>query len=310
MSSRPSIVLAPCACLFALACETGATIQIDKPSSTEDDPAIEDTADTASDTSTETATDTSADTSNGDTSDTGTGPAVTPRSCLDIERDAPRAPSGDYLIDPDGDGGNASFYVTCDLETDGGGWTRFWWYSEAGITYWRDWGITDTLGSELASCTTVQGLCFARIPDTRARELRIFEGTDWATWQFVEGNSTSERAWAAFVNHEPSPYELDVYGDAWNPVRQSDNSPTLTNPYRCDATPDYPSDGGCRQFWYTQWPGFYGPIYGFNLDDDGGWGHTAFSGGTSNVGSDLGVDALEQHPSYNDPYKVLEMYYR
>ncbi len=57
-------------------------------------------------------------------------------------------------------------------------------------------------------------------------------------------------------------------------------------------------------------PGFYWPVYGFNLDDDGGWGHTAFAGGTSNAGSDLGVDALEQVPSYDDPYKTLVMYYR
>jgi hypothetical protein len=47
------------------------------------------------------------------------------RSCFDIHQRFPTAPSGVYLIDPDGDGdgGAAPFRARCDMETRGGGWT-------------------------------------------------------------------------------------------------------------------------------------------------------------------------------------------
>jgi len=44
-------------------------------------------------------------------------------SCLSILQANPSAPDGDYLIDPDGVGGNAPFTVRCDMTTNGGGWT-------------------------------------------------------------------------------------------------------------------------------------------------------------------------------------------
>ena len=42
--------------------------------------------------------------------------------CFDIHERIPAAPSGIYLIDPDGDGGEAPFRARCDMETRGGGW--------------------------------------------------------------------------------------------------------------------------------------------------------------------------------------------
>lgn len=44
-------------------------------------------------------------------------------TCMAIRESDPNAPSGAYLIDPDLDGPMAPIDVTCDLETDGGGWT-------------------------------------------------------------------------------------------------------------------------------------------------------------------------------------------
>ncbi len=44
-------------------------------------------------------------------------------SCNAIHVASPAAPSGTYVIDPDGDGGAAPFSAYCDMASDGGGWT-------------------------------------------------------------------------------------------------------------------------------------------------------------------------------------------
>lgn len=44
-------------------------------------------------------------------------------SCRAIHAGNPALPSGPYMIDPDGAGGDAPISVTCDMDADGGGWT-------------------------------------------------------------------------------------------------------------------------------------------------------------------------------------------
>jgi hypothetical protein len=48
---------------------------------------------------------------------------IDPPSCLAIHTMDPALPSGNYTIDPDGADGDAPITVTCDMATDGGGWT-------------------------------------------------------------------------------------------------------------------------------------------------------------------------------------------
>ena len=45
-------------------------------------------------------------------------------SCKDILTKTVGANTGSYWLDPDGSGGAAAFETWCDMETDGGGWTR------------------------------------------------------------------------------------------------------------------------------------------------------------------------------------------
>jgi hypothetical protein len=44
-------------------------------------------------------------------------------TCAAILADEPTAPTGVYLIDPDGSGGDPAVSVVCDMVTEGGGWT-------------------------------------------------------------------------------------------------------------------------------------------------------------------------------------------
>lgn len=45
------------------------------------------------------------------------------KTCAEIARATPNAPDGVYTVDPDGAGALAPFDVTCDMTTNGGGWT-------------------------------------------------------------------------------------------------------------------------------------------------------------------------------------------
>ncbi|MEZ4380745.1 MAG: fibrinogen-like YCDxxxxGGGW domain-containing protein [Nannocystaceae bacterium] len=53
-------------------------------------------------------------------------------TCAAILELDPQAASGIYTIDPDGDGGVDPFPVSCDMETDGGGWTLVFHVFEMG----------------------------------------------------------------------------------------------------------------------------------------------------------------------------------
>jgi len=262
-------------------------------------------ADTATDTDTDTATDTATDTDTDTDTDT-TPPARMPTSCAGALALDPSAASGVYTIDLDGDGRQPAFDVRCDMDTDGGGWTLWWWFDADDTVNWR--AVDDVLGEDLSACDPGAASCFAHIPDPAAGEIRVTDGTDWATWAFAADNRTSDRAYGAFVNLEMSSYELDLHLEAWNPVRQS--TVRLAANYACDANEDISSDGDCRNFWYEEQEGPYGRIRSFNLDDDGGYGQTAIAGGTDNAGYDVGCDVFERSLAYTNGDCRSAIYYR
>ena len=80
------------------------------------------------------------------------GPGICPEgeSCNDILFDNPTAVSGNYVIDPDGNGGVGPFEVYCDMTTDSGGWTLIEAYdiSVKGLYYNKTFNQDDMARSE------------------------------------------------------------------------------------------------------------------------------------------------------------------
>ena len=74
------------------------------------------------------------DDGNADNSDGCMTNCEVPTSCLDILDYDPASPDGIYAIDVDGVGVVAPFDVTCDMTTDGGGWTRCATIDETGLS--------------------------------------------------------------------------------------------------------------------------------------------------------------------------------
>jgi hypothetical protein len=238
------------------------------------------------------------------------GPA---QSCADVLADNDAATSGLYELDLDGDGAVEDNLLWCDMDTDGGGWTRWWWY-EADASDWSS--DIDTLGAALADCGEDDAMCFALIPDADAASLMVWDGVDFATWDFEDGNATSDAAWAAFYDHEGADYAYDFDGEAWNPVRNSDVGDTLDGAFSCSAPdPGAESAGDCKNFWYDasiDGAGAKSATLGsFQLDDDGNPGRTAFGAGYDAWG-EAGCDVLDNTtvPARNEPGTALTMYFR
>ena len=126
------------------------------------------------------------------------------KSCSDLKTFDPAAESGNYVIDPDGEGGLPPFGVTCDMNDKNGvgvtvishdseNRTLVDGYEEAG-SYTRDIYYTGVSLSQLASLTTVSSHCEQFIKyECYGSDLWLFRSNPDAWW--VSRDSTKMTYW-------------------------------------------------------------------------------------------------------------------
>jgi len=233
----------------------------------------------------------------------GNGSDCAAQSCLDVLTDQSDALTGTYWIDPEGAG--EAFQVACDMEIDGGGWTRFWWVA-------GDYGdITqDPLGLALSECDVAADKCFGRIPAAVDPADFMVKDTDeghHALWTF-DGSTIADAVLAAMRDQTFACIANSA--GYWNPYDHNDTSGegwcgNGGEGGLCDSF-FYQKDAGCTSFRPESG-------YSMELDGDTGCYAAAFKMGVGQEGyaecASPDNNFLDDGPTDSDDTHG-ELYYR
>lgn len=107
--------------------------------------------------------------------------------------------------------------VDCDMTTDGGGWTKWWWY-ENRTEFPNE---NDVLAYNFGDISVDSNYGFQTLPNNINKsetELLVTDGIgNKFVWDFSSSTSTSTNVWDSFKSRKQVLYGSSINTDVWNP---------------------------------------------------------------------------------------------